>query len=157
MDDIDRKLLKLLQENSTYTVAEISEKIGISSTPVWKRMKRLEESGVITNRVALLDPAKIGLGVTGFVIVKTNDHSEKWLDRFAKVVEGIPEIVEMHRMAGDIDYLLKVVAPDIAGYDMIYKRIIKNIELSEVSASFSMEVVKSTTALPLDYTNTKAP
>ncbi|WP_298468817.1 Lrp/AsnC family transcriptional regulator [uncultured Erythrobacter sp.] len=151
MDSIDRKLLRLLQEDSSYTVAEISERIGISSTPVWKRIKRLEESGVIASRVVLLDSQKIGLGLTGFVLVRTNDHSEKWLQQFANVVESIPEIVEMHRMAGDVDYLLKVVAPDIGGYDVIYKRIIKLIDLQDVSASFSMEVVKSTTALPLDY------
>ena len=151
MDSIDQRLLALLQDNSSYTVAEISEKIGISSTPVWKRMKRLEESGVIANRVVLLDPQKIGLGLTGFVLVRTNNHSEEWLKRFANVVDSVPEIVEMHRMAGDVDYLLKIVAPDVSGYDAIYKKIIKDIELSDVSASFSMEVVKSTTVLPLDY------
>jgi Lrp/AsnC family transcriptional regulator len=151
MDRIDRRLLGLLQTNAALTVAEISDQIGISSTPVWKRMKKLEEAGIIRSRVALLEAQAIGLKLTGFVLIRTSDHSEKWLREFASVVNGIPEIIEVHRMAGDVDYLLKVVAPDIAGYDRIYKRLIKGVNLSDVSASFSMEVVKSTTELPLDY------
>lgn len=151
MDRIDKKLLALIQDTASLTVAEISERIGISSTPVWKRMKRLEETGVIRKRVALLDPHKIGLGLTGFVLIRTSDHSDGWLKAFSEVVSSIPEIIEVHRMAGDIDYLLKVVAPNIAGYDAIYKRLIEGVQLSDVSASFSMEVVKSTTTLPLDY------
>ncbi len=151
MDRIDKRLLTLIQEKASLTVAEISSRIGISSTPVWKRMKRLEETGVIRDRVALLDPRKIGLDLTGFVLIRTSDHSDKWLKDFATVVSAIPEIIEVHRMAGDVDYLLKVVAPDISGYDEIYKRLIDGVTLSDVSASFSMEVIKSTTALPLDY------
>ncbi len=151
MDAIDKRLLALLQEDATLTVAELSERIGISSTPVWKRVKRLEEAGIIRGRVALLDPREIGLNLTGFVLIRTSDHSEKWLKAFNAVVAEIPEIIEVYRMAGDVDYLLKVVAPNMQGYDTIYKRLIKGIELSDVSASFAMEKVKATTALPLEY------
>ena len=151
MDQIDRKLLALIQQDATLTVAELAERVGISSTPLWKRVKRLESEGVINRRVALLDAASLGLKLTGFVLIRTRDHSQSWLADFARALDEIPEIVEVHRMAGDVDYLLKVVAPDMEGYDRIYKRLIRGVQLSDVSASFSMEVVKSTTALPLEY------
>ncbi|WFL76155.1 Lrp/AsnC family transcriptional regulator [Altererythrobacter arenosus] len=153
MDDIDRRLLALIQRDATATVAEISDRIGISSTPVWKRLKSLEKTGVIRCRVALLDSEAIGLKLTGFVLIRTSDHSEGWLAQFAGVLAEIPEVIEVHRMAGDIDYILKVVAPDMEGYDRIYKRLIKKVKLSDVSASFSMELIKATTVLPLDYAN----
>ncbi len=151
MDRIDTRLLSLIQQQAGLTVAEIAEEVGISSTPVWKRIKRLEGAGIIRKKVALLDASKIGLGLTGFVLIRTTDHSEAWIEDFARVVEQIPEIVEVHRMAGDIDYLLKIVAPDMEGYDNIYKRLINGVDIADVSASFSMEVVKETTALPLAY------
>ncbi|MCK0127605.1 Lrp/AsnC family transcriptional regulator [Erythrobacter sp. F6033] len=151
MDRVDTHLLSLIQQQAGLTVAEIAEEVGISSTPVWKRIKRLEKAGIIRKKVTLLDASKIGLGLTGFVLIRTTDHSEAWIENFARVVEQIPEIVEVHRMAGDIDYLLKVVAPDMEGYDNIYKRLINGVDIADVSASFSMEVVKETTALPLTY------
>ncbi|QDX28279.1 Lrp/AsnC family transcriptional regulator [Sphingomonas suaedae] len=151
MDKIDRKLLALVQLDGALTVAQLAEKAGISTTPVWKRMRRLEEAGVIRGRVALLDPARLGLKLTGFVQVRTNDHSAEWLEEFGAAVRSIPEIIEVHRMAGDIDYLLKIVAPDIAGYDRIYKQLIRLARITDVSAGFSMEIVKETTSLPLEY------
>ena len=151
MDRVDRKILEVLQEDASATVAEIAERAGISSTPIWRRIKRLESDGVIARRVTVLDPARLGLNLTGFVLIRINDHNEGWLEKFTHAIDSIPEIVEAHRMAGNIDYILKVVAPDIAGYDEIYKRLIKAIDMSDVSASFSMETLKSTTQLPLDY------
>ena len=151
MDKIDRKILTVLQEDSSATVAQIAERAGISSTPIWRRIKRLEADGIIASRVTLLDPQKIGLKLTGYVLIRISDHNDDWLRRFMEAVDAIPEIVEAHRMAGNIDYILKVVAPDIGGYDAIYKRLIAAIDMSDVSASFSMEVLKSTTQLPLDY------
>lgn len=151
MDSIDRKILTVLQEDASATVAEIAERAGISSTPIWRRIKRMEADGLIDRRVTLLNPARLGLKLTGFVLIRISDHNAAWLERFVAAVNAIPEIVEAHRMAGNIDYILKVVAPDIAGYDAIYKRLIAAISMNDVSASFSMEVLKSTTQLPLDY------
>jgi Lrp/AsnC family transcriptional regulator len=151
MDDTDRRILKALQEDCSGSVAEIAERAGVSASPAWRRIKRLEEEGFIRGRVALLDQEKLNLGVTGFVLIRTSRHDQAWLERFAKAVCAIPEVVEVHRMTGEVDYLLKIVAPDIAGYDTIYKRLILAVELTDVSASFSMERLKSTTALPLDY------
>ncbi len=151
MDKIDRKILAVLQADASATVAQIAERSGISSTPIWRRIKRMEAEGIIASRVTLLDPARIGLDLTGYVLIRISDHNADWLRRFVAALEAIPEIVEAHRMAGNIDYILKVVAPDIAGYDAIYKRLIASIDMSDVSASFSMEVLKSTTQLPLDY------
>lgn len=151
LDKIDRRILTVLQEDASATVAEIAERSGISSTPIWRRIKRMEAEGIIARQVTLLDPGKIGLKLTGYVLIRISDHNGDWLSRFVAAVDAIPEIVEAHRMAGNIDYILKVVAPDIAGYDAIYKRLIAAIDMSDVSASFSMEVLKSTTHLPLDY------
>ena len=119
MDAIDRKILAVLQEDASLSVAEIGQRVGLSSTPCWKRLQRLEADGVITGRVALVDPDKIGLGVTVFVSVETGDHSQDWLKRFAEVVGAMPEVMEFYRMAGDVDYMLRVVVPDIAGYDAL--------------------------------------
>lgn len=151
MDEIDRRILKQLQLDSSHTVAEIAEAVGLSQTPCWRRIKRLEDEGIIKSRVALLDPDRLGLGLTGYVLIRTAHHNDEWLEAFAKGVERIPEVVEFHRMTGDVDYLLKIVAPDIAGYDVIYKQLIRTAELSDVSASFSMERIKYTTELPLSY------
>jgi len=151
VDDIDRKILRSLQEDATRSLAEIAEIAGLSPTPCWRRIQNLEKAGVITRRVALLDAAKLNVGTTVFVRIKTNQHTYEWLEGFAKAVAEIDEVVEFYRMSGDIDYLLRVVVPDIAGYDAVYKRLIKAADLADVSSSFSMEKIKSTTALPLTY------
>ncbi len=150
MDRIDRKLLALLQTDSTQSIAAMAEQVGLSQTPCWKRIQRLEAEGVIERRVALLSPERLGLGLTVFVSIEAGDHSPEWLTRFADAVAGFPEVVEVHRMAGDIDYMLRVVTRDIAAYDRFYKRLIGSVPIKNVSSRFSMERVKSTTALPLD-------
>ena len=149
MDGIDRKILAAMQEDASLSVAEIGSRVGLSSTPCWKRIQRLEADGVITRRVALIDPAKIGLGITVFVSVETGDHSQEWLGRFAQEVSGMPEVMEFYRMAGDVDYMLRVVVPDIAGYDTFYKKLIGTVPLKNVTSRFAMEKIKSTTALPI--------
>jgi len=149
MDAIDRKILSALQEDASLSVAEIGSRVGLSSTPCWKRIQRLEADGIITKRVALIDQDKIGLGITVFVSIETGDHSQTWLDRFAEVVGAMPEVMEFYRMAGDVDYMLRVVVPDIAGYDMFYKRLISTVPLKNVTSRFAMERIKSTTALPI--------
>ena len=151
LDRIDRKILTCLQRDATLPVAEIAERVGLSTTPCWRRIQRLERDGVIAGRVALLDPDKLNLGVTVFVHIRTAQHNAAWLEKFAAAVAAIPEIVELYRMSGDIDYLMRVVVPDIAGYDAIYQRLIAAVELSDVSSTFAMERIKHTTALPVDY------
>jgi len=151
MDSIDKKILRSLQRDATMSVAEVADIVGLSPTPCWRRIQNLEKAGVITQRVALLDAEKLNVGTTVFVRVKTNQHNYEWLEKFAKAIAGIDEVVEFYRMSGDIDYLLRVVVPDIAGFDAVYKRLIKAADLSDVSSSFAMEKIKSTTALPLTY------
>jgi Lrp/AsnC family transcriptional regulator len=149
MDAIDRKILAVVQQDASLSVAEIGQRVGLSSTPCWKRLQRLEAEGVIQRRVALLDPDKLGLGITVFVSIETGDHSQEWLKRFAEVVGAMPEVMEFYRMAGDVDYMLRVVVPDIAGYDAFYKRLIAAVPLKNVTSRFAMERIKSTTALPI--------
>jgi Lrp/AsnC family transcriptional regulator len=149
MDATDRKILALLQEDASLSVAEIGSRVGLSSTPCWKRIQRLEASGVLIKRVALVDQDKLGLGVTVFVSIETGDHSQDWLDRFAQEVGSMPEVMEFYRMAGDVDYMLRVVVTDIAGYDAFYKRMIAAVPLKNVTSRFAMEKIKSTTALPI--------
>jgi Lrp/AsnC family transcriptional regulator len=149
MDHIDRKILSVLQEDASLSVAEIGNRVGLSSTPCWKRIQRLEAEGVIQKRVALVDPNKIGLGITVFVSIETGDHSQEWLDRFAKTVGAMPEVMEFHRMAGDVDYMLRVVVADIQGYDTFYKKLIATVALKNVTSRFAMERIKSTTSLPI--------
>lgn len=151
MDKVDKSILELLQVNASASLQEISEKVNLSPTPCWRRIQRLEREGFILQRVALLDPGKLNVGVTVFVSVRTSEHNERWFRRFTAVVAAIPQIVEFYRMSGDVDYLLRVVVPDIKGYDAVYQRLIREIELSDVSSSFAMEQIKYTTALPLDY------
>ena len=151
MDRLDRKILRLLQEDSTLAVADVAKKVGLSTTPCWRRIQKLEEDGVIRRRVALLDPAKVNANVTVFVAIRTNMHSHEWLRRFSEMIVDFPEVVEFYRMSGDVDYLLRVVVPDIAAYDAFYKRMIQKIEIRDVSSSFAMEQIKFTTELPLDY------
>ena len=149
MDATDRKILIVMQEDASLSVAEIGSRVGLSSTPCWKRIQRLEADGVIQRRVAVVDQAKVGLGITVFVSVETGDHSQEWLDRFAQTVGAMPEVMEFYRMAGDVDYMLRVVVPDIAGYDGFYKRLIATVPLKNVTSRFAMEKIKSTTALPI--------
>ncbi len=149
MDATDRKILSVLQEDASLSVAEIGSRVGLSSTPCWKRIQRLEADGVIERRVAVVDQNKVGLGITVYVSVETGDHSQEWLDRFAQTVRAMPEVMEFYRMAGDVDYMLRVVAPDIAGYDTFYKRLIATVPLKNVTSRFAMEKIKSTTALPI--------
>jgi Lrp/AsnC family transcriptional regulator len=151
IDRTDRKILSILQEDCTVPVAEVARRVGLSTTPCWRRIQKLEEDGVITARVALLDAAKVNAPVTAFVSIVTNKHSEDWLARFASVIQEFPEVVEFYRMAGNVDYLLRVVVPDIAAYDAFYKKLIAKIEISDVSTTFAMEQIKYTTALPLAY------
>ncbi|CAN7289523.1 Lrp/AsnC family transcriptional regulator [Pseudorhodoferax sp. LjRoot39] len=151
MDKIDKAILAALQTNATASLQEISALVHLSATPCWRRIQRLEREGYIQQRVTLLNPAKLNVGVTVFVSVRTNQHNEKWAQRFTAVVAAIPEIVEFYRMSGETDYLLRVVVPDIKGYDAVYQRLIREVELSDVSSSFAMEQIKFTTALPLDY------
>ncbi|HEX5509133.1 MAG TPA: Lrp/AsnC family transcriptional regulator [Pseudolabrys sp.] len=149
MDTIDRKILAVVQQDASLSVAEIGQRVGLSSTPCWKRLQRLEADGVITRRVALVDPEKVGLGITVFVSVETGDHSREWLTKFAEVVGAMPEVMEFYRMAGDVDYMLRVVVPDIQGYDVFYKQLIATVPLKNVTSRFAMERIKSTTSLPI--------
>ena len=151
LDATDRKILALLQQNAETPLADLAQAVNLSSTPCWRRIQRLREHGFITRKVALVDPRKINLAVTAFVAVRTNQHSQAWFESFRDAVRDIPEIVEFYRMSGDVDYLLRVVVPDIAAYDAVYKRLIRSVDLSDVSTSFAMEELKFTTALPLDY------
>jgi Lrp/AsnC family transcriptional regulator, cysteine-sensing transcriptional activator len=149
MDAIDYKILNVVQQNASLSVAEIGQRVGLSSTPCWKRIQRMESEGVIQKRVALIDQDKIGLGVTVFVSIETGDHSQEWLDKFADVVRAMPEVMEFYRMAGDVDYMLRVVVTDIQNYDSFYKRLITTAPLKNVTSRFAMEKIKSTTALPI--------
>jgi Lrp/AsnC family transcriptional regulator len=149
MDAIDRKILAVVQEDASLSVAEIGQRVGLSSTPCWKRLQRLEAEGVILRRVALVAPEKIGLGITVFVSVETGDHSNEWLGKFAETVSAMPEVMEFYRMAGDVDYMLRVAVADIAGYDTFYKKLIASVPLKNVTSRFAMERIKSTTALPI--------
>jgi Lrp/AsnC family transcriptional regulator len=149
LDATDRKILALLQDDASLSVAEIGSRVGLSSTPCWKRIQRLEADGIIQRRVALVDQDKIGLGITVFVSIETGDHSQDWLARFAEMVGAMPEVMEFYRMAGDVDYMLRVVVPDIQGYDTFYKKLIASIPLKNVTSRFAMEKIKATTALPI--------
>jgi Lrp/AsnC family transcriptional regulator len=151
MDSFDRKILSLLQVDASMPVAEIADAVGLSTTPCWRRIRNLEQAGVIRRRVAVLDPVKINAGVTVFVGVKAGRHAADWLDTFARAVQEIEEVMEVYRLSGEIDYLLKIMVPDIAAYDDVYKRLIAKADFADVSSFFAMEEIKSTTALPLSY------
>ncbi len=155
LDDMDIKILRILQEDATRPVAEIGKEVGLSTTPCWRRIQKLEEAGVIRRRVALLDAAKVNVGVTVIVSIKTDKHEIGWLEKFHAAVADFPEVVEFYRMSGEIDYLMRVVVPDIAAYDSFYKRLISRIEISKVSSAFAMEQIKYTTALPLDFARSR--
>lgn len=149
MDLIDRKLLELLQRDATMPVAELALQVNLSQTPCWKRVQRLKESGVIRSQVALCDARKLGVGTTVFVSIRTNQHSEAWARQFTETVTLIPEVVEVYRMSGETDYLLRVVVSDIDDYDRVYKQLIRGVPLHDVSSSFAMEQIKYSTALPV--------
>ncbi len=149
IDETDRQILRHLQHDATISLEAIAEQLSVSVNTCWRRVKRLEEAGILTKRVALCDPDKVGLGQTVFVAVRTSEHSAKWLDTFARTVEAIPEVVEFYRMAGDVDYLLKIVVASVADYDRVYKSLISRINVSDVSATFAMECMKNTTELPV--------
>ena len=156
-DEMDLKILRILQEDCTMPVADISKRIGLSTTPCWRRIQKLEEDGVIRRRVALLNPQAINAGVTVFVGITTNQHTKEWPERFHTAVADFPEVVEFYRMSGQVDYMLRVVVPDIGAYDAFYKKLIARIELSDVSSSFAMEQIKFTTALPLEFAEKHLP
>jgi Lrp/AsnC family transcriptional regulator len=151
MDTADRKLLDILQQDAALSLDDLGERVGLSRNACWRRIKRLEDDGVIRARVTLLDASRINVGLTAFIALRTTEHSAKWLGQFSKAVRDIPEIVGVYRMTGDVDYLLQAVIPDVAAYDRLYKRLIGKITLADVSSSFVMEEIKSTTILPLDY------
>jgi len=152
MDAIDLKLLDLLQRQGDRQVADLAAEVGLSTTPCWRRIQRLKETGVITSNVMLLDRHKVNVGVTVFVSIRTNKHTDAWFRKLRATVEAIPEVVEFYRMSGDVDYLLRVVVPDIAAYDRVYKRLTAGTDIADLSSSFAMEEIKFTTALPLTYT-----
>jgi len=151
IDRLDRKILSILQENSTIPVAEIGRRVGLSTTPCWRRIQKMEEEGVIQKRVAVLSPKAVNAHVNVFVAITTNQHTDDWLKRFAVTMQDFPEVVEFYRMAGQVDYLLRVAVPDIAAYDAFYKRLIAKIDIADVSSTFAMEQIKYTTALPLNF------
>ncbi len=151
MDRTDKMILSILQEDATLPVADIARKVGLSTTPCWRRIQKLEEDKVIRRRVAILDPEMINAGVTVFVSIRTDRHNQEWLKRFSEIIVKFPEVAGFYRMSGNIDYLLKVVVPDIAAYDRFYKRLVSEIDIEDVSSAFAMERIKDTTELPLDY------
>ena len=151
LDAIDRKLLEMLQLDCDTPIADLAAAVQLSTTPCWRRVQRLKDAGVITSHVALVDPKSVNVGVTVFVNIKTSQHTQAWFDQFNATVDSIPEVVEFYRMSGDVDYLLRIVVPDIAAYDGVYKRLIAGTHLFDVSSSFAMEQLKFTTALPLRY------
>jgi Lrp/AsnC family transcriptional regulator len=151
LDGIDLKILGELQKDATQPVAAVAERVGLTATPCWRRIQRLEAEGYIRGRVALLDPKSLNVGVTVFIAVRTNQHNERWLKQFHDVVASMPEVVDFFRMSGEIDYLIRAVLPDIEAYDGLYKRLIARVDIEDVSSMFAMERIKSTTELPLGY------
>ena len=151
MDEIDLKILGALQENAQLSMAQLAEQVGLSTTPCWRRIQALEKSGVIQKRVTLLDRDQLNVGIDVFVSIRTQRHDADWLDSFSAATARFPEVVEFYRMSGEVDYLLRVVVPDIAAYDAFYKRLIEHDDIMDVSSSFAMETIKYTTAIPLQY------
>ncbi|MBT2771127.1 Lrp/AsnC family transcriptional regulator [Halomonas sp. ISL-60] len=149
IDRFDLKILEQLQRDDTLSIAQLAEGVGLSVTPCWRRIQRLEKEGIIEKRIAVLNPEKLDLSLTVFVMVKTDKHNQAWLNAFQETVKDFPEIVEVNRLAGEYDYLLKVITRNNQSYDAFYKRLIARIELSNVTSCFSMEQVKKTTELPL--------
>jgi Lrp/AsnC family transcriptional regulator len=149
MDEIDRKILALLQEDATLAVAQVADRVGLTQTPCWKRIQKLEAAGVITRRVALVAPEKVGVGIIVFVAVEAGDHTPEWLARFTEAVTAMPEVMDVYRMAGEVDYMLRVAVADMAEFDGFYRRLTAAVPLRDVTSRFAMERIKSTTAYPL--------
>ena len=149
MDATDLKILAILQEDASLPVAEVANRVNLSQTPCWRRIQRLEENGIIARRVALADPEKIGFGLSVFVEIETADHSAAWLERFASAIVGMPEVMEVYRMAGDVDYLLRIAVSSMGDYDTFYRKLIAAVPLKNVTSRFAMERVKFTTAYPV--------
>ena len=149
MDEVDRKLLALLQQDATLSVAQIAERVGLSPTPCWRRIQKMEQAGVIARRVALVSPEAVGLGLTVLVEIEAPEHSADWLAGFARAIEAMPAVMDAWRMAGEIDYVLRVAVADMAEFDEFYKNLIASVSLKNVTSRFAMERVKSTTAYPL--------
>ena len=152
LDRVDLEILHLLQTNGSLTAKHIAKQVGLSQTPCWKRINQLEERGLIRARVALLDAAKLNIGVTAFVVIRPEEYTEKWNAKFTHEMKSIPEVVEVYRMLGTVDYMLRIIVPDIAAFDRIYKNIISKVNFSSVTSMLSTEQIKYTTALPLAHT-----
>lgn len=151
LDETDRKILDMLQRDSDRAVSEVADAVGLSATPCWRRIRRLEEAGIVKRRVALVDRRQLNVSMTIFIAIKAPRHEMSWLEAFRAIIEDIPEIVEAYRLTGDTDYIVKVVVPDIDTYDEVYKQIISRLDFSEINSSISMEELKFTTAVPTDY------
>jgi len=151
IDRFDKRILAILQADADISIADLAERVGLSKNPCWRRIQKLQSAGVITRRVALLDAGRLNVGTTVFVKIRTDQHNLQWLQRFTAAVAALPEVTEFYRMAGDMDYLLKVVVPSIDAFDTVYKRLIEQIDIFEVSSYFAMEEIKNSTQLPLDY------
>ena len=151
MDKFDKNILALLQKDGTLSVSEIANQVGLSTTPCWRRIQTMEKTGVIKSRVVLASAEKLNVGLTVFVMVKTNQHNQTWLDNFTNTIDDMPEVMEFYRLSGSIDYLLRMVVPDMKAFDVCYKKLITKVDFSDISSSFAMEELKSTTQLPLDY------
>lgn len=151
MDKFDKNILSLLQKDSSLSVSDIAAQVGLSTTPCWRRIQSMEKSGVIKSRVVLASAEKLNVSLTVFVMIKTNQHNQAWLDNFTETIEEMPEVMAFYRLSGNIDYLLQMVIPDMKAFDICYKRLITKVDFSDISSSFAMEELKSTTRLPLDY------
>ncbi|MGE0259895.1 MAG: Lrp/AsnC family transcriptional regulator [Alphaproteobacteria bacterium] len=149
MDEIDRSLLEILQENATLSIAQMAERVGLSPTPCWKRIQKLEAGGVITRRVALVDPQRVGMGLSVLVSIEAGEHTPEWLQCFSHGIAAMPEVMEVYRMAGEVDYMLRVAVSDMAEYDLFYKKLIAIGPMKNVTSRFAMECIKHTTAYPL--------
>ncbi len=151
IDDADKKILAHLQKDANLALEDIGHKIGLSRNAVWRRIRRLDETGVIQKRVALIEPEAVNLGLSVFILIRTNQHNADWLDRFSKAIDALPEIVGAYRTSGDIDYILHARIPNMQEYDALYRRLVERVELSDVSGSFVMEEIKQVTELPLHF------
>jgi Lrp/AsnC family transcriptional regulator len=149
MDETDRRILRILQADSSVSASDVAREVGLSASPCWKRIKRMQDDGIIRRQTAVLDAGRLGFGLTVFVSIKTGEHSTGWLEEFSSTITAMPEVLEFHRMAGEVDYMLKVVVRDMEAFDEFYKRLIDLTALSEVTSRFSMEKIKETTALPI--------
>ncbi len=151
LDAADLRILKELQADAAQPLSDLAQKVGLSTTPCWRRMQKLEREGVIRKRVALLDRGRLNASMTVFIAIRTSQHTVEWLEAFASAVKDIPEIVDVHRMSGEIDYLLRAYVPDMRSYDALYKRLISKVALTDVTSMFAMEELKSTTEVPLSF------